>query len=120
MLADVPDWRGLADWLNIRSHDIEGNCATDVAHAACHRRTLVRRYCDGQLSQNPSKVAEDIAKALEMMNHGRQAERLRHLQRGELVAKTQLSRKPEIGWLVQKRGKEGKKSYLQFWVMEWK
>ena len=83
VLADVPDWKGLAGSLNIRSYDIETNCAQDVAQAsyACHRRELVRRYCDRQLSESPSKVAEDIAEALEHMNHKLQAQQLRNLSR---------------------------------------
>ena len=83
MLADVPDWKGLAGSLNIRSSDIETNCAQGTAQAACYRRELVRRYCDQQVSDNPSKVAEDMAEELEGMSHKLQAQQLRKLEFGE-------------------------------------
>ena len=83
VLADVRDWKGLAGSLNIRSIDIETNCAQDVARAACYRRELVRRYCDGQQYENPGKVAEDIAEALEQMDQAFQAQKLMELQFGE-------------------------------------
>ena len=85
MLADVRDWKGLANRLSIRSNDIETNCAVDTARAACYRRELVRRYCNKQPSAagDPYKVAEDIAKALVQMDHNHQAEQLRRLQFGE-------------------------------------
>ena len=86
-LAGVPNWKGLADLMNINSHNIEANCALDIAHAACYRRQLVRSYCDSQPSGNPYKVAEDIAQALEKMDHQHQAEQLRKLEFGKLVAK---------------------------------
>ncbi len=86
VLADVPNWKGLANWLNIRSNDIETNCAHGVAQAACYRRELIGRYCDRQLSENPYKVAEDIAEALEQMDHKRQAQQLRELEFGKSVS----------------------------------
>ena len=87
VLAGVPDWKGLANRLNIRSSDIDTNCAQDVAQASCYRRELVRRYCDTQLSENPSKVAEEIAEALEQMDHTLQAQQLRKLKFGKSVTK---------------------------------
>lgn len=85
LLADVTNWKGLAGSLNIRNNDIVTDCTVEQARAACYRRELVRRYCDRQLSDNPSKVAEDIAKALELMDHKRQAQKLRELQFSESV-----------------------------------
>ena len=85
VLADVPNWKGLANRLNIRSNDIETNCALGVAQASCYRRELVHRYCNRQQSENPSKVAEDVAEALEQMNHNLQAQQLRNLQFGKSV-----------------------------------
>ena len=87
VLADVPDWKGLANRLNIRSSDIETKCALDGDPASCYRRELVRRYCDRQESENPSKVAEDVAEALEQMNHKLQAQQLRKLEFGKSVTK---------------------------------
>ena len=86
MLADVEDWQGLAGWLNVEVIPIEERCAQSNSPAMCCRRELVRRYCNRQLS-HPSKVAEDIALALERMDHMRQAEELRHLKFGKWVAK---------------------------------
>ena len=87
VLADVPDWKGLASWLNIRSNDIETDCALQgVAQASCYRRELVRRYCDRQPSESPYKVAEDIAEVLEQMGHERQAQRLTKLEFGKSVS----------------------------------
>ena len=83
VLVDVPDWRGLAGSLNTKVDDIEENCKPDVIPATCYRRSLVRRYCNMQQSENPSKVATDIAKALQQMDHKLQAERLRKLQFGK-------------------------------------
>ena len=80
VLADVPDWKGLAGWLNIRSNDVEIDCAQDVAQASCYRRELIHRYCNRQLSENPYKVAEDIANALKQMDHRLQAQQLRELE----------------------------------------
>ena len=94
VLADVPDWKGLAGSLNIRRNDIETNCAQDVAQVSCCRRELVRRCCDSQLSENPSKVAEDIAEALEQMNHKRQAQQLRKLEFGKSMT---LKRSSSVG-----------------------
>ena len=80
VLTDVPNWKGLAGWLNIKTSDIKTNCAQDSDQAACYRRGLVRRYCDSQLSENPSKVAQDIAEALDKMDHHKlQAQQLRQL-----------------------------------------
>ena len=91
VLADVPDWKGLAGSLNIRSNDIETDCALQgVAQASCYRRELVRRYCDRQLSDSPSKVAKDMAEVLEQMNHKLQAQQLRNLQFGKSVASNQV------------------------------
>ena len=87
VLADVPDWKGLAGSLNIRSDDIEENCEQDVARASCYRRKLVRRYCDKQPSENPSKVADEIAAKLEQMDHTLQAGKLRELKFGKSVTK---------------------------------
>lgn len=87
VLAGVPNWKGLAGSLNIRSKEIETDCAQDVAQASCYRRELVRRYCDKQSSENPSKVAEDIAEALELMEHTLQAQQLRKLKLGKSAAK---------------------------------
>ena len=86
-LNSVDDWKGLAIWLNIESNTIETDCAQDVAKAACYRRTLVQWYCNKQSSDNPSKVAEDIAKALDEMDYKYQAEKLRQLQFGKWVGK---------------------------------
>ena len=86
VLADVPHWKGLADWLNIRSSDIETDCAQDVAQASCYRRELVRRYCDRQPSESPYKVAEDIAEVLEQMGHKRQAQHLTKLEFSKSVS----------------------------------
>lgn len=84
VLADVPGWKQLAGYLNIRCSDIQTNCAQDLAaQASCYRRKLVRRYCDKQQSENPSKVAEDIAKELEQMDHNLQAQQLRKLELSE-------------------------------------
>ena len=83
MLFNVPDWRGLAGSLNTKVNDIEEDCKQDVTPARCYRRSLVRRYCNMQRSKNPSKVAKDIAKALEQMDHKLQAEQLRKLQFGK-------------------------------------
>lgn len=78
MLADVLDLKGLANWLNIGSNDIETVC---FSQAACYRRELIRRYCDRQQydPRNPGKVAEDIAEALEQMDYKLQAQQLREL-----------------------------------------
>ena len=80
VLAEVSDLGGLAGWLNIRSNDIEAKCARQ---GACYRRELVSQHCDRQQSENPSKVAKDIAVALEKMGHIRQAQRLRELDFGK-------------------------------------
>ena len=85
MLADVPNWRGLAGSLNTKVDDIEENCKTDITPATCFRRSLVRRYCNMQRSENPRKVVEDIAGALEQMDHKLQAEQLRKLQFGKSI-----------------------------------
>ena len=87
VLADVPNWQGLADQLNIRSNDIATNCALGIAQAACYRRELVSSYCNSRPSGNPYIVAEDIAKALEKMGHKYQANEIRKLQFGECVYK---------------------------------
>ena len=87
VLADMPDWKELADSLNIRSSDVETNCAQDVSQPSCYRRDLVRRYCDSQQSGDPSKVAEDIAQSLRKMKYEPQAQQLRNLGFGKLVAK---------------------------------
>ena len=86
VLAGVPDWKGLANRLSIRSNDIETNCVPDGDRASCYRRELVRRLCDLQKSENSSKVAEVIANALEQMNHKLQAQQLRNLEFGKSVA----------------------------------
>ena len=88
VLAGVADWKGLAGWLNTRSNDIETKCAQEDAQASCYRKELIRRYCDRQLSENPHKVAEDIAEALEHMDHNLQAQKLRSLEFGEPVTDT--------------------------------
>ena len=85
VLENVPDWKGLAGWLSIESHPIETDCAQDVAQASCHRRELVLRYCNRQPSENPCKVAVDIANELEKMNHRLQAQQLRNLKFGKLA-----------------------------------
>ena len=90
-LADVRDWKGLTNRLSIRSDDIETYCAADSALAACHRRELVRRYCDKQPSGDPYKVAEYIAKVLEKMDHKRQAEQLRQLEFGKWASNGEKS-----------------------------
>ena len=87
VLENVPDWKGLAGWLSISSHPIETDCAQDVAQASCYRRELVRRYCNGQPSEKPCKVAGDIANALDQMRHILQAQQLRELKFGKSVAK---------------------------------
>ena len=87
VLANVPDWKGLAGWLSIKSHPIETDCAQDVAQASCYRRELVRRYCDRQPSEDPYKVAGDIANALDQMRHILQAQQLRKLEFSKSVAK---------------------------------
>lgn len=79
VLAEVPDWRGLANWLNIPTDGIHENCAREVDLAMCYREKLVRRYCDKQSSGNPYKVAEDISVALEKMEKNRQGKKLRNL-----------------------------------------
>ena len=79
VLADVPDWNELANRLNIDSKDIEPKCAQGVAQALCYKRELVRQYCNLHLSEDPGKVVEDIAMALEQMNHLLQAQQLRKL-----------------------------------------
>lgn len=84
VLKDVREWKELADSLNISSDVIEEYCARDVAQASgCCRRELVRQYCDKQLSENPHKVAEDIATKLEEMDHNRQAQQLKNLVFGK-------------------------------------
>lgn len=83
VLADVPDWKGLAGSLNIRTYDIETECAQEIAQAPCHRRELVRRCCDKQRTENPYKVAGDIANLLEPMGHNLQAHKLRKLKFGK-------------------------------------
>jgi len=87
VLADVPNWLGLADLLDIRSSDIEADCAHHTTQAACQRRTLVLRYCDSQPTKSTCEVTEDVAEALEQMKHNRQAQRLRE-KFGKSVAKT--------------------------------
>lgn len=86
VLADVSDWRGLANWLNIKTIDIETKCALNGDQASCYRQELVRRYCNSRLSGNPCTVAKDISKALEKMNHNYQGEQLRNLEFGKSVA----------------------------------
>ena len=79
VIADVPNWKGLADLLNVKSSDIEANCALDDDRAACHRRSIILRYCNSKSSWNPCEFAEDTARALEEMKHNFQAEELRQL-----------------------------------------
>lgn len=86
VLAGVPNWQGLADLLDIVSDDIKTNCAQNDARAECYRRALVRRYCDSQQNSNTSEVVENIAEALEQMDHKRQAKELRD-KFGKSVAK---------------------------------
>ena len=82
-LKDVEDWQGLALWLDIESSIIESNCMREVAIAECHRRKLVQCYCNTQPHGNPSKIVEDIAKALANMGYKMQAKKLRKLQFGK-------------------------------------
>lgn len=79
VLTQVTDWKRLAGLLNVGTNDIETNCAPDPAQASCFRRGVVRRHRDSQRSKDCSKVAEDIAKALEQMGHNLQAQELRKL-----------------------------------------
>ena len=109
MLAEVPDWRGLADWLNIPTGGIHENCAREVDLAMCYRRELVRRYCDKQSSGNPYEIAEGISMALEKMNKNRQAEKLRNL----VLISAEL--RHGSGWLntLAQRGRGGRPSMPQ-------
>ena len=86
-LESVKNWKELASWLDVGSNNIETDCAREDSQAACYRRELVRSYCDKQPYGDPYDVAEDIAKALEKMDHKRQAKNLRRLQFGKWVAK---------------------------------
>ena len=97
-LKSVSDWKGLASWLDMESNAIETDCAGEGSKAACYRRKLVRSYCDYQPSEDPYKVVEDIAVALEKMKHKRQAEKLRQLQFGKWVAKRNSPLGRPIGW----------------------
>lgn len=87
LLADVKDWKGLAGSLNVRSSDIETYCAQDVAQTSCYRREIVRRYLNNQLPKNPRTIVEDIAQALETMNHKIQAQQLREFEFSKSMAK---------------------------------
>jgi len=86
VLAGIQDWKGLADLMNINSLTSRLNCAPDIAHAVCYRWQIVRSCCNRQLSGNLYKVVEDIAQALEQMDHNHQAAQLRKLEFGKLVA----------------------------------
>lgn len=79
VLSEVEDWEGLANWLDIGSDNIKEDCAQSSSLMMCHRRELVRRYCNKHLF-DPNKVAARIAEVLEQMNYKRQAEELRHVQ----------------------------------------
>lgn len=85
MLSEVKDWEGLANQLDIESDIIKEDCAQSISRAMCYRRELVHRYCNKYLF-DLNKLAEEIAKELEQMGHNRQAEKLRQLQFGKLVA----------------------------------
>lgn len=82
----MSNWKGLAGWLNIRSIDIETNCGAEVNKAACYRKALVQSYWNKQGYEDPSKIAEGIAKALEKLDHNYQATQLRKLRFGTLMA----------------------------------
>ena len=85
VLGEVLDWTGLANLLNIRTNDIEARCE-GKGISLCYMREIVNRQCNRQESENPKNVAEDIAKALEKMEHKRQAQQLRELMFGKSVA----------------------------------
>ena len=88
VLLDVKDWKGLANWLNVRSNDIERNCVLDGTQASCYRRTVVCRYYNSKGTDKWSEIAESIAEVLETkMDHKRQAQQLRSLVFGKLVVK---------------------------------
>ena len=82
VLTEVEDWVGLSRWMGISSNNIITNCAGSLNVLKCHLRQLVEEYCDSQLTDDPCKVACDVALILERDMHPpkrRQARKLMSL-----------------------------------------
>ena len=87
-LEEYNNWEGLAGNMNINSDLIKENCATSIVPAGCHRRRLVRSYCD-ESGLSPYQVAAYIANILESMKNKRIAQKLLQLNftRGEFFCR---------------------------------
>jgi len=82
VLTEVRDWEGLANELSIKRgalDDIKTTCRAEAATAKCYRRELVNWYCDST-GYELGVIVENIAQALEELEHKRQAKDLRALK----------------------------------------
>lgn len=83
VLEGIADWEGLAGWLNLNRgavDDIKSDCRLGSSSiASCYRKKMVEYYCDMQVYDSSTKVAEDIAEVLDSVNKKRYAEKLRRL-----------------------------------------
>ena len=83
VLTEVKDWEGLANELNAKRGTTDGfktTCRADTSSLAkCYRRELVNWYCDST-GYELGVIVENIAKALEELDHKRQAAELRALK----------------------------------------
>ena len=78
-LGALDDLEGLAGWMGINFLPIRQNCASSLALAECHRRSLVRSYCD-KSGLSSQQVAAEISNILEKhMKNKRIAQLLRQL-----------------------------------------
>ena len=85
VLTEVKDWEGLANELSVKRgalDEIKTTCRAEAASLAkCYRRELVKWYCDST-GYELGVVVENIAQALEELDHKRQAKDLRALEFG--------------------------------------
>ena len=85
VLTEVRDWEGLANELSVKRgalDEIKTTCRAEAASLAkCYRRELVKWYCDST-GYELGVIVENIAQALEELDHKRQAADLRALEFG--------------------------------------